>query len=227
MHFGRSHSRSKSRSAAASPCPLSPATSSQSSRPPTFFPPSHYAAAAGIVYSKPVNDYSFKDEQMEKDRGFSERERRKSQLGDLPLLEAQLLPSLRDTVDRMTNPPRPKSRADCSDYGDSQPGTSLRRYEEAAPPPVASSLPPPNSSLSRTTVSSFSTSIPRLGTTSSMGTRSALKSSLRRGAFAPTACKPSSRKNGMPDVGVSDSDSFHGAHSGNELDVEVSTTLLC
>ncbi|KAH7922416.1 hypothetical protein BV22DRAFT_1037488 [Leucogyrophana mollusca] len=37
------------------------------------------------------------------------RDKRKSQAGDLGLLEAQLLPSLRDTIDRMTRPP---SRSD-------------------------------------------------------------------------------------------------------------------
>ena len=36
--------------------------------------------------------------------------RRRSQLADIPLLEAQLLPSLRDTIDRMTHPPLARDR---------------------------------------------------------------------------------------------------------------------
>ena len=43
MPFGRSHSRSKSRSA-----PSTSPFSSPAPRPPTFLPPSHYAAAAGL-----------------------------------------------------------------------------------------------------------------------------------------------------------------------------------
>ncbi|PSR74499.1 hypothetical protein PHLCEN_2v9796 [Hermanssonia centrifuga] len=39
----------------------------------------------------------------------SRHERTKSQLADIPFLETQLLPSLRDTIDRMTHPPKPQA----------------------------------------------------------------------------------------------------------------------
>lgn len=45
--------------------------------------------------------------EKEKDKDRESKERRKSHLNDIPMLETQLLPSLRDTIDRMTHPPTP------------------------------------------------------------------------------------------------------------------------
>ncbi|KAG6849120.1 hypothetical protein H0H93_011181, partial [Arthromyces matolae] len=106
-----------------------------------FLPPSHYAAAAGIVYDKNkrrVDDanskfkrafidtyprhpeesesqssFEFKPKMSVEDRsrvssqtaGRGRRTRRESLLDDIPQLEANLLPSLRDTIGRMTKSP--------------------------------------------------------------------------------------------------------------------------
>ena len=53
-----------------------------------------------------VSRMSFLNKRLSKANGMSSKSsKRKSQLADLPLVEAQLVPSLRDTVDRMTNSP--------------------------------------------------------------------------------------------------------------------------
>jgi len=61
-----------------------------------------------------VSRMSFLNRRLLKASGVSSKSlsKRKSQLADLPLVEAQLVPSLRDTIDRMTNSPNtPKSEA--------------------------------------------------------------------------------------------------------------------
>src|SRR5260221_5998745 len=61
-----------------------------------------------------VSRMSFLNRRLPKASGVSSKSppKRKSQLADLPLVEAQLVPSLRDTIDRMTNSPNtPKSEA--------------------------------------------------------------------------------------------------------------------
>ena len=61
-----------------------------------------------------VSRMSFLNRRLSKASGVSGKSlsKRKSQLADLPLVEAQLVPSLRDTIDRMTNSPNPpKSEA--------------------------------------------------------------------------------------------------------------------
>ncbi|KAG8215735.1 hypothetical protein J3R82DRAFT_7629 [Butyriboletus roseoflavus] len=112
-----------------SPAPLrTPTTPSQ------FFPPSYFAAAAGVPYTRNRDDnvalpqLRTPSTPSEQDRFYQEahpfssnasylitecsphtsnpsRPRRKSQLGDLGLVESQLLPTLSDTVERMTRPP--------------------------------------------------------------------------------------------------------------------------
>ena len=53
-----------------------------------------------------VSRMSFLNRRLSKANGTSGKSsKRKSQLADLPLVEAQLVPSLRDTIDRMTNTP--------------------------------------------------------------------------------------------------------------------------
>lgn len=120
---------SKSRVKSRSPAPLrTPTTPSQ------FLPPSHFAAAAGVPYPPNRDDIgalpqlwtpstpSQQDRFNQVAYPFSSnasylvtecsphssnpsRTRRKSQLGDLGLMESQLLPTLSDTVERMTRPP--------------------------------------------------------------------------------------------------------------------------
>jgi hypothetical protein len=61
-----------------------------------------------------VSRMSFLNRRLSKASGVSSKSlsKRKSQLADLPLVEAQLVPSLRHTIDRMTNSPStPKSEA--------------------------------------------------------------------------------------------------------------------
>lgn len=112
-----------------SPAPLrTPTTPSQ------FFPPSHFAAAAGVPYPLNRDDNGARPQlrtpsiSSQQDRFYQEaypfssnasylvtecsphasnpsRTRRKSQLGDLGLMESHLLPTLSDTVERMTRPP--------------------------------------------------------------------------------------------------------------------------
>ncbi|KAI0300634.1 hypothetical protein B0F90DRAFT_393896 [Multifurca ochricompacta] len=54
-----------------------------------------------------VSRMSFLNRKLSRSNGISSKSssKRKSQLVDLPLVEAQLVPSLRDTIDRMTNSP--------------------------------------------------------------------------------------------------------------------------
>ncbi|KAF8476403.1 hypothetical protein DFH94DRAFT_110708 [Russula ochroleuca] len=54
-----------------------------------------------------VSRMSFLNRRLSKVNGMNSKSssKRKSQLADLPLVEAQLVPSLRDTIDRMTNSP--------------------------------------------------------------------------------------------------------------------------
>ncbi|KAF5378923.1 hypothetical protein D9757_008724 [Collybiopsis confluens] len=122
MPISRSNTaRSKSRS----PAP----PFSKSPRP--YLPPSHYAAAGGFALPNrsehpapppedphanqdpymPVSSFSspFDWDSSSLKESHTGREstqtRRESQISNLPLVEAQLLPSLRDTIDRMTRSP--------------------------------------------------------------------------------------------------------------------------
>lgn len=157
MPLPRPRSRSKPRS----PVINSLLPSSLSSpRTPTFYPPSHYAAAAGLSYPplpradigsdsrqlrdsggdfQPAEQDTSETSSMDSthatsshlgavsrflqrspsrsslcrsnskgsksDKEKDDKSKRQSQLGDIPSLEAQLLPSLNDTVSRMTHPP--------------------------------------------------------------------------------------------------------------------------
>jgi hypothetical protein len=59
-----------------------------------------------------VSRMSFLNRRLSKANGTtSKSSKRKSQLADLPLVEAQLFPSLRDTIDRMTNSPNSQAQA--------------------------------------------------------------------------------------------------------------------
>lgn len=96
----------------------SPAPSRTPTTPSQFFPPSYFAAAAGVPYPL-TNDgptqlraplapgqqepYSFSSNGSYEYASSSTR--RKSRLSDLDLMEPNLLPTLSDTVERMTRPP--------------------------------------------------------------------------------------------------------------------------
>ena len=124
---------------------------------------------------------------------------RKSQLVDIPLLETQLLPSLRDTVDRMTHPPRP--RPDLGQPMDTQ-ATPSSQY-------ATSPLLPPT------------TGIPRFSPAPSPRPKSVLKSPARRNAAAPSTSNfptPSTPMRNRADH----SDSSRGLPSGSETSVGVS-----
>lgn len=94
---------SKSRPKSRSPAPLrTPTTPSQ------FFPPSYFAAAAGVAYPPNRDDDGTQEHSPFSSNASyecSSRTRRKSRLGDLCLMEPHLLPTLSDTVERMTRPP--------------------------------------------------------------------------------------------------------------------------
>ena len=150
------------------------------------------------------------------------RERRMSQLGDIPLLETQLLPSLRDTVDRMTQSPQPKSdhsdHTDAQSMSSSQSGSSRRRREDVGASPSVMSIPPPTpSSMRGTPDPSVTSAIPRLNPTRSPAPKSALKSPARRSIFPPAIS--SSRSPQPEDVVTSPPD--YGAHSGSESSVRI------
>ncbi len=120
MPLRRPSLRSKSRSPA--PPPESEPSSRQSR---AFLPPSHYAAAAGLTYhaSDTGNPaYATSDIQREarprtafdnygRDYGNSSASPNGQTQRGIPMLEAQLLPSLRDTISRMTRSPSRGSRA--------------------------------------------------------------------------------------------------------------------
>ena len=60
-----------------------------------------------------VSRMSFLNRRLSKGNGAGNKSssKRRSQLADLPLVEAQLVPSLRDTIDRMTNSPNSQTRS--------------------------------------------------------------------------------------------------------------------
>jgi hypothetical protein len=60
-----------------------------------------------------VSRMSFLNRRLSKGNGLGSKSssKRKSQLADLPLVEAQLVPSLRDTIDKMTNSPNSQTQS--------------------------------------------------------------------------------------------------------------------
>ncbi|KAG9312503.1 hypothetical protein JVU11DRAFT_6894 [Chiua virens] len=85
--------------------------------PTQFFPPSHFAAAAGVPYppnrdddgttpSTPAGRFQQDIHSLSSPLASNtSRPRRRSRLDDFGLLEPHLLPTLSDTVERMTRPP--------------------------------------------------------------------------------------------------------------------------
>jgi hypothetical protein len=76
---------------------------------PAPMPTSQLPTSSSASSTEPgiVSRMSFLNKRLSKANGMSTKSssKRKSQFADLPLVEAQLVPSLRDTIDRMTNSP--------------------------------------------------------------------------------------------------------------------------
>jgi hypothetical protein len=90
-----------------------------------------------------VSRMSFLNRRLSKGNGLGSKSssKRKSQLADLPLVEAQLVPSLRDTIDRMTNSPNSQTQSPSMAYHP----LSQQNPHDALPLP---SQHPPNPSTS-------------------------------------------------------------------------------
>lgn len=146
MPLSRSNtSRSESRS----PAPPSP-----SPRPLAFLPPSHYAAAGGLSLPERNQSSSLSDGNLLNSPPFQSqdtympvssnkhasssfsisgetgRQRRESQIQNLPFLETQLLPSLRDTIDKMTRPPSRMNNSSSNSNSCSTPTFKFQSSEE-------------------------------------------------------------------------------------------------
>lgn len=120
MPLRRPSLRSKSRS------PAPPHEFEHSSRQgPSFLPPSHYAAAAGLAYhTSDTGNHAYETNDIQRetrsrttldksgrDYGNSSASPNGQSQKGIPMLEAQLLPSLRDTISKMTRSPSRGSRA--------------------------------------------------------------------------------------------------------------------
>ncbi|KAL7278174.1 hypothetical protein ACG7TL_008147 [Trametes sanguinea] len=71
-------------------------------------------------------------------------DKRKSRLADIPLLETHLLPSLRDTVDRMTQLPRPSDEPPAAGSSHSRPPSTIsssRTFNASADSPASTNIP--------------------------------------------------------------------------------------
>ncbi|KAF9018361.1 hypothetical protein BDZ89DRAFT_351280 [Hymenopellis radicata] len=171
-----------------------------SPRPPKFLPPSHYAAAGGFAFPQtkkahsssadsrdayPISTETPDDVKSGGDKRFTfrsnaSRNKRESQLVNLPMVETQLLPSLRDTIDRMTRPP---SRASPSTLKVAQP-----RLEQSPSHADYSRSPRPRTPL--TPKPSASHPPPEEPPSTPRTPKSVLKSALR--APTPKVSEPSS-----------------------------------
>ena len=113
-----------------------------------------------------VSRMSFLNKRLSKANGMTGKSsKRKSQLADLPLVEAHLVPSLRDTVDRMTNSPSSPAQAPIiyphtpshHDLHDPLPSSSQHQPYPSTPParprpqiaPIKTTSTPPTSSVQR------------------------------------------------------------------------------
>ncbi|KAJ3746083.1 hypothetical protein DFH05DRAFT_1483662 [Lentinula detonsa] len=70
-----------------------------------YMPVSYLSSASSDPSSFDFNDNQSIESRSRKSSVDSSRKKRESQIHNLPLVEAQLLPSLRDTIDKMTRPP--------------------------------------------------------------------------------------------------------------------------
>lgn len=141
--------------------------------------------ASGKYSASPITD-----PEVVSGKERDQQARRKSQLGNIPLLETQLLPSLRDTVDRMTQSPQHKvvrcDRVDAQTMSNSHSASSRRRREDVVASSSTNSIHHPQPGHSRSTPDPHSSSgIPRLNAMNPPTPKSVLKSPARRSIFTP------------------------------------------
>jgi len=140
--------------------------------PPTFAPTPISTAqlptssSASSTEPSLVSRMSFLNKRLSKANGMTGKSpKRKSQLADLPLVEAQLVPSLRDTVDRMTNSPSSPAQPPIiyphtpshHDLHDPLPSSSQHQPYPSTPParprpqiaPIKTTSTPPTASVLR------------------------------------------------------------------------------
>ncbi|KAF8882991.1 hypothetical protein BD779DRAFT_1802132 [Infundibulicybe gibba] len=98
---------------------------------PTSYP-QDFAASDSSLEFRPDSDKHFRRAKSVSQRAPS-RENRQSQMAGLPMLEAQLLPSLRDTIDRMTRPPSRVSSGPSARSTPSLHGTDLQSKKFYSP----------------------------------------------------------------------------------------------
>ncbi|KAI9058952.1 hypothetical protein FKP32DRAFT_1680279, partial [Trametes sanguinea] len=129
---------------------------------------SHFGAVGRLIgrSSSKRSTASLSKSSLKGEKDAEAVDKRKSRIADIPLLETHLLPSLRDTVDRMTQLPKHSDEPPVT--GSSQPRppsitSSSRAFDAPADPPA-------------------STNIPRLRSRPSTAPKSALKSPARRAA---------------------------------------------
>lgn len=138
---------------------------------PAHMPTAQLPTSSSASSTEPslVSRMSFLNRRLSKASGVSGKSlsKRRSQLADLPLVEAQLVPSLRDTIDRMTNSPNtPNSQAQTpviSPYTTSQQNSHDPLPSSSQHPPYPSTPPTrqhPQASPVKT-VPTTPTSIPR------------------------------------------------------------------
>lgn len=90
-----------------------------------------------------VSRMSFLNRRLSRGNGMSSKSsKRKSQLADLPLVEAQLVPSLRDTIDRMTNSPKSQTQSPAIVSRTSSQQNSHDALPSLSPHPPRPSTPP-------------------------------------------------------------------------------------
>lgn len=128
------------------------------SMPTAQLPPSSSASSTepGLV-----SRMSFLNRRLSKSNGTSSKSsKRKSQLADLPLVEAQLVPSLRDTIDRMTNSPNSQAQPPIIFPSTSQQNSHDPLPSSSQHPPLPST-PPTRQCPPIKTAPTTPTSIPR------------------------------------------------------------------
>ncbi|KAH9961967.1 hypothetical protein BC827DRAFT_249515 [Russula dissimulans] len=123
-----------------------------------------------------VSRMSFLNKRLSKATGMGTKSsKRKSQLADLPLVEAQLVPSLRDTIERMTNSPSTPAQPSAffshpvsqQNPHDPFPPSSHYQLYPSTPPPrqrsqtgLANAVPTPPTSIPRVPIVVESSRIP-------------------------------------------------------------------
>ncbi|KAJ3569566.1 hypothetical protein NP233_g4972 [Leucocoprinus birnbaumii] len=93
------------RQGSVSPQPINPSESADANHYERFMPISYIPDPSSSDSSFEYRPTRLPVPAVYSSNGSAKRMKRRSQIADLPQIEAQLLPSLRDTIDRMTRPP--------------------------------------------------------------------------------------------------------------------------